>query len=154
MNNVYKKMTYLKYLPDDILLSIFGYLNHEDIFYKEKTTLSRSINTTVQTRLKLSKIDSEVSQNVLLQYWSKKELENVPMVLYSPNKFGVSLRTRLFNIFDTRKPHKKLFISNVFTNRFSFMIRQVDPQILFIEFSENKLNYNVYTRPKGKAKRV
>ena len=141
-------MTSMKHLSEDTIMSILDYLNYHDLFHKEKSIISKLFYHNTQKILKKSKSTNIVSSLFLSLYWEKKELERVPIVLFCPNLFGMSLKTRLFNIFDEREPHQMLFISNIFTNSLSFMIRQrqEDNRILFVEFSENKLNYNVYTR--------
>ena len=139
-------MVYLKLLPDDLMFNILNYLNYQDLFHHKKTTLSKTTHSLSQKLLRIAKIENGISNNFLSLYWDKKELENIPMILYSSNKFGRSLKSRLFNIFDTKEPHQKLFISNIFTNKLSFMIRPIDNQILFVEFLDNNLKYSVYTR--------
>lgn len=139
-------MTCMNLLSEDTIMSILDYLNYHDLFHKEKSIISKSFYRNTQKLLKKSKSTNIVSTIFLSLYWKKKELERIPIVLYCPNKFGMSLKTRLFNIFDEREPHQMLFISNIFTNNLSFMVRQENNQILFVEFLENRLNYNVYTR--------
>ena len=152
MNNECKKMTSLKQLSEDVILSILDFLNYQDLFYRENSLLSKTINIATQKLLNFSKLNSEISDNFLSLYLSKKELANVPIILYCPNKSGYSLKTRLFNIFESKPPHQELFISNIFTKKLSFMIKPLEDQILFVDFLENKLNYNVYTRPKKYSK--
>lgn len=136
-----------KRLPDELMLNILEHLNYQDLFHHKKTTLSQTIYRLVQKLLINAKKGNGISENFLVMYWEKEELENIPIILYSPNKHGSSLKSRLFAIFDTREPHEKLFISNIFTNKLSFMIRpSLENQILFVEFLDNKLNYSVYTR--------
>lgn len=139
-----------KLLPEELIMTILEHLNYQDLFYDKKTILSKKIHIFTQKLLKIAKIENGISDNFLTLYWEKKDVENIPIILYSPNKFGISLKSRLFNIFDNKKPHQKLFISNVFTNKISFMIRPLEYQILFVEFLDTKLNYSVYTRPKSK----
>lgn len=139
-----------KLLPEELIMTILEHLNYQDLFYDKKTILSKKIHIFTQKLLKIAKIENGISDNFLTLYWEKKDVENIPIILYSPNKFGISLKSRLFNIFDNKKPHQKLFISNVFTNKISFMIRPLENQILFVEFLDTKLNYSVYTRPKSK----
>lgn len=152
MNEECKKMTSLclNDFPEELMLTILDFLNYEDLFYKKKSTISKSFHNATKKLLKNAKIDNEISNNFLSSYWEKSELKNIPIILYCPNKIGASLKTRLFRIFETKQPYHKLFVSNVFTNKLSFMIKPLDNQILFIEFLENKLNYNVYTRRKAK----
>ena len=138
----------MKYISEVLILSILDYLSYEELFHKQKSVISKSFHTTTRELLKIAKTDNEVCNNFLSLYWEKRELEKIPIILYCPNKIGVSLKTRLFRIFDTKKPHDKLFISNIFTNKLSFMIKPLEDQLLFVEFIENKLSYNVYTRAK------
>ena len=133
---------------EEILFSILNYLNYKDLFHKEKPMVSNLFNSASQKILKQAKINNEISVNFLSLYWKKKELENIPIIFYRPNKINVSLKNRIFNIFEERKHHKKLFISNIFTNNLSFMIRPTENDIIFVEFLENKLNYTIYTKPK------
>ena len=135
-------------LPDDLIITILEHLNYQDLFHHKNTILSKYIYNLVQNILKISKRENDISDNFLSLYWEKEELENIPIILYAPHKYGSSLKSRLFSIFDTREPHQKLFISNIFTNKLSFMIKPIENQILFVEFLETKLNYSVYTRPK------
>ena len=137
-------------LPDDLIINILEHLNYQDLFHHKKTILSKSIHNLFQNLLKISKRENDISDNFLSLYWKKEELENIPIILYAPHKYGSSLKSRLFSIFDKREPHQKLFISNIFTNKLSFMIKPIENQILFVEFLETKLNYSVYTRPKSK----
>lgn len=141
-------MVSLDYLPDVLIMNILGHLNYQDLFYHKKTILSKTIHNLVQKLLKNAKRENDISHNFLTLYWEKEELENIPIILYAPHKYGSSLKSRLFSIFDNRKHHQKLFISNIFTNKMSFMIKPLDNEILFVEFLETKLNYSVYTRPK------
>ena len=134
-------------LPDVLILHILEHLNYQDLFHHKKTVLSKTIHRLSKILLRIAKIENGISDNFLSLYWKKEELENIPIILYSPNKFGNSLKSRLFDIFDAKEPHKKLFISNIFSNNLSFMIRPLENQILFVEFLDNKLNYSVYTRP-------
>ena len=136
------------HLSDDLTLNILEHLNFQDLFHDKKTTLSKTIHNLVQKLLKNAKRENDISHNFLTLYWGKEELENIPIILYAPHKYGSSLKSRLFSIFDSRKLYQKLFISNIFTNKLSFMIKPLKNQILFVEFLENKLNYSVYTRPK------
>ena len=145
-------MASLKQLSEDVILSILDFLNYEDLIYREHSRLSKSMNIATQRLLEISKLNSEISDNFLSLYWSKEELANVPIILYRPNRSGYSLKTRLFNIFETKAPHQELFISNIFTKKLSFMIKPLEDQILFVDFLENKLNYNVYARPKKYSK--
>jgi hypothetical protein len=138
----------MNHLPEDVLLSILDYLNYRDLFHKEKTMLSKLFNVVGQRLLKEAKIKNKIAVNFLSLYWEKKELESIPIIFYRPNKINMTLKTRLFDIFDARKEHTRLFISNIFTNNLSLMIRPIDNEILFVEFLENKLNYYVYTRQK------
>lgn len=135
-----------EFLSEDLIATILNYLNYQDLFCRKKSIISKTTHTLTQKLLKNAKIENGITSNFLRLYWEKRELENIPIILYSPNKFGSSLKSRLFNIFDTREPHQKLFISNIFTNKLSFMFRPFENQILFVEFQKNKLNYNVYTR--------
>ena len=135
-------------LSEDVVLSVLDYLNYKDLFQKEKTIVSKLFNVIGQRLLKQAKINNKISANFLSLYWEKKELESIPIIFYRANKTNMTLKTRLFNIFDARKEYKKLFISNIFTNNLSLMIRPTDNEILFVEFLENKLNYYVYARPK------
>ena len=135
----------LRDISEDLLLFILNYLSYEDLFYNKKSLLSKIINNSVKKMLKISKRENEISNNFLLLYWSKNEIENIPMILYRPKKFGISLKNRLFNIFDSKEPHQKIFISNIFTNKLSFMIKPLNNEILLVEFLENKF-YNVYSR--------
>lgn len=138
----------MKYFSEDIMVSILDYLNYDDLFYKKKSIISKSFYNTTQKILKIDKTTNIVSDNFSSLYWEKKDLEQIPIILYRPNKFGCSLKSRLFDIFDKRQQYKRLFISNVFTKSLSFMIKLETNIILFVEFLflENKLNYNVYTR--------
>lgn len=133
-------------LSEDIILTILDYLNYNDLFYKNKSIISKSFFNNTQKLLKKDKTSNIVSNIFLSLYWENNELEKIPIILYCPNKFGVSLKKRFFNIFDTRPKCQKLFISNIFTNRLSFMVKLETNIILFVEFSERRLNYNVYTR--------
>jgi len=133
---------------DILILSILDYLSYEELFHKQKSIISKSFHTITQKLLKIAKTDNEICNNFLSLYWEKIELENIPIILYCPNRIGVSLKTRLFRIFDTRKPHDKLFISNIFTNKLNFMIKPLEDHVLFVEFVENKLSYIVHTRAK------
>ena len=142
----------LQHLPEDTFLSILEYLNYEDLFYKEKSIISRLIHNMTKRSLENAKINNQIGNKFLSLYWGKKELGNIPIILYCPNKTGRSLRNRFFDIFDTKKPHQKLFISNIFTNKLSFMIKPMEDQLLFVEFLEHKLRYNVYSRPPQKLR--
>lgn len=138
------------HLSDDLTLNILEHLNFQDLFHDKKTTLSKTIHNLVQKLLKNAKRENDISHTFLTLYWEKEELENIPIILYAPHKYGSSLKSRLFSIFDSKEPHQKLFISNIFTNKLSFMIKPLENQILFVEFLETKLNYSVYTRAKSK----
>ncbi len=138
----------MNHLPEDVVLSILDYLNYNDLFHKEKTIVSKVFNVVGQRLLKQAKTNNKVSAYFLSLYWEKKELEKIPVIFYRPNKINMALKTRLFNIFDMRKEYTKLFISNIFTNNLSLMIRPIDNEILFVEFLENKLNYYIYSRQK------
>jgi hypothetical protein len=140
-------MTCLDVVSEDMIMSILDYLNYEDLFYKEKTIISKQFHNIVQRLLTISKTENGISYIFLSLNWEKNELEKIPIILFSPNKFGSSLKSRLFDIFESKEPHKKLFISNIFTNKLSFMIKPLDNKILFIEFLDNNLKYNVYTQP-------
>ena len=135
-----------EFFSEDLIATILNYLNYQDLFFRKKSIISKTTHTLTQKLLKNAKIENGITSIFLRLYWEKRELENIPIILYSPNKFGSSLKSRLFNIFDTREPNQKLFISNIFTNKLSFMFRPFENQILFVEFQKNKLNYNVYTR--------
>lgn len=136
-----------EFFSEDLIATILNYLSYQDLLCRQKSILSKTTHTLTQKLLKNAKIENGITSNFLKLYWEKRELENIPIVLYSPNKFGSSLKSRLFNIFDVKEPHQKLFISNIFTNKLSFMFRPFENQFLFVEFQKNKLNYNVYTRP-------
>lgn len=136
----------MKHLSEDIIICILDYLNYYDLFYQKKSIISKSFYHNTQNILQRAKSTNIVSNMFLSLYWKKKELEKIPIVLYCPNKFGMSLKSRFFDIFDKRESCQMIFISNIFTNNLSFMIRQQRNQILFVEFSENQLKYNVYTR--------
>lgn len=139
-------MRCIKDLSEDTMMTMLDYLNYHDFFHKKKSIISKSFYNYTQKILKKDKITSIVSSIFLSLYWKKNELEEIPIILYCPNLFGKSLKTRLFNIFDKRQHHQTLFISNIFTKNLSFMIKLESNIILFVEFLENRLNYNVYTR--------
>ena len=136
----------MNHLPEESIITILDYLNYQDIFHNEKSIVSKSFHHNIQKVLKKDKSTNIISKLILSLYFEKNELEMIPVILYCPNKFGMSLKTRLFNIFDAREPHQMLFISNIKKNGWCFTIRREYNQILFVDFSDNKLNYNVYTR--------
>jgi hypothetical protein len=140
-------MTCLDVVSEDMIMSILEYLNYEDLFYKEKSIISKQFHNIVQRLLTISKTENVISDIFLSLNLEKNELEKTPIILFSPNKFGSSLNSRLFDIFESKEPHKKIFLSNIFTNKLSFMIKPLDNKILFIEFLDNNLKYNVYTQP-------
>lgn len=128
------------------MMSIFEYLNYEELFYKDKSILSKNIHKITKSLLIQTKINNEISRNFLSLCWQEDDLKNTPIILYKPFKMGQSLKTRLFNIFDSKTPHKKLFIANIYKNELSFMVNPILDQILWVEYIGNKLNYNIYTR--------
>ena len=136
----------IKDLSEDIITIILDYLNYDDLFRKKKSIISKLFYNNTKNLLKRAKTSNIVSNIFLSLYWEKIVLEEIPIILYCPNKYGQSLRRRLFNIFDTRQQYQKLFISNIFTKGLSFMMKLEVNVILFVEFLENRLNYNVYTR--------
>ena len=139
-------MACIKNLSEDIILTILYYLNYNDLFYNNKSIISKSFYNNTQKLLKIDKTTNIVSNIFLSLYWEKKDMEQIPIILYCPNRFGQSFSSRLFKIFDKRQQHQRLFVSNVFTKSLSFMIKLETNIILFVEFLENRLNYNVYTR--------
>ena len=136
------------HIPHDLIMNILEYLNYQDLFHRKKTIISKIIHNLTQKLLKIAKTENGISDNFLTLCWEKKDVENIPIILYSPNRLGNSLKSRLFKIFDTREPHQKLFVSNIFTNKLSFMMRLLENKIVFVEILDNKLNYSVYMRPK------
>lgn len=134
------------YFSDDIMMCIFEYLNYEEMFYKDKSILSKNIHKIAKLLLIQTKLNNEISHKFLSLCWEEEELKNTPIILYKPFKMGHSLKTRLFNIFDSKMPHKKLFIANIYKNELSFMVNPILDQILWVEYIGNKLNYNIYTR--------
>lgn len=127
-------------------MCIFEYLNYEEMFYKDKSILSKNIHKISKSLLNQTKLNNEISIKFLSLCWEEEELKNTPIILYKPFKIGQSLKTRLFNIFDSKNPHKKLFIANIYKNELSFMVKPVLDQILWVEYIGNKLNYQIYTR--------
>tara|TARA_Y100000389_G_scaffold204778_1_gene259579 strand:- start:435 stop:848 length:414 start_codon:yes stop_codon:yes gene_type:complete len=136
----------MRYFSDDIMMCIFEYLNYEEMFYKDKSILSKNIHKITKLLLIQTKLNNEISHKFLSLCWEEEELKNIPIILYKPFKMGQSLKTRLFNMFDSKNPHKKLFVANIYKNELTFMVNPILDQILWVEYIGNKLNYNIYTR--------
>lgn len=134
------------YLSDDIMMRVFEYLSYEDLFYKGKSLLSKPVYDITKSILIQSRLNSETSRKFLSLCWEENEIKNIPIMLYKPLKVSKSLKTRLFDIFESKAPHKKLFVANIYKNELSFMVNPILDQILWVEYIDNKINYNMYTR--------
>jgi len=139
-------MTSFENLSEDVVVHMLFFLNYHDLFNKEKCILSKRINTSVRQLFNDLKVNNEISTNFLTCYWKCDELKNIPTILYQPNSVGRSLKKRLFDIFEQKRPHKKLFIANIYTNTLSFMVLPIPDEILFVSYLDNKLSYNIYTK--------